>query len=228
MSDGFSLVNNHPKFVMNKTEIAVSIFDRWANLYQEKFMNVDLYGDSLDLFCKHVKKNGDVLELACGPGNVTKYILNKRSDLKILGTDLSENMLELARENNPSAVFTKMDCKDISKLNKTYDAIICAFALPYLSKEEAMALIKDASRRLNKDGLFYISTMEDDYSKSGWVSSSQGDQLFMHYHEAGYIKETLENNGFEIIDLSRKEYAGPDGKPVTDLLILTKLSGKPY
>lgn len=212
---------------MNKTEIAVSIFDRWASLYQEKYMNVDLYGDSLDLFCKHVKTKGDVLELACGPGNVTKYILNKRGDLKILGTDLSENMLELARENNPRAVFTKMDCRDISKLNKTYDAIVCAFALPYLSKEDTITLIKDASNRLNKDGLFYISTMEDDYSKSGLVSSSQGDQMYMHFHEAGYLTIALENNGFEIIDLSRKQYTGSDGKPVTDLLILTKLSGKP-
>lgn len=212
---------------MNKTEMAVSIFDRWASLYQEKYMNVDLYGDSLDLFCKHVKKDGDVLELACGPGNVTKYILNKRSDLKILCTDLSENMLELARENNPSAVFTKMDCRDISKLSKTYDAIICAFALPYLSKEDTIELIKDASKRLNKDGLLYISTMEDDYSKSGLVSSSQGDQMYMHFHEAGYLTKALENNGFEIIDLSRKQYTGSDGKPVTDLLILTKQGGKP-
>ncbi|MBK7817042.1 MAG: methyltransferase domain-containing protein [Sphingobacteriaceae bacterium] len=212
---------------MNKTEIAVSIFDRHANLYQEKFMNVDLYGESLDLFCKHVKTNGDVLELACGPGNVTKYILNKRSDLKILGTDLSENMLELARENNPSAVFTKMDCRDISKLSKTYDAIICAFALPYLSKEEAITLINDASKRLNKDGLLYISTMEDDYSKSGPATSSQGDLLFIHYHEQGYLTKSLENSGFEVIHLNRKQYAGPDGKPVTDLLILTKLRGKP-
>ncbi|MBK6522924.1 MAG: hypothetical protein IPG08_11670 [Sphingobacteriaceae bacterium] len=52
---------------MNKTEIAVSIFDRHANLYQEKFMNVDLYADALDLFLQTCKTNGDVLELACGP-----------------------------------------------------------------------------------------------------------------------------------------------------------------
>lgn len=212
---------------MNKTEMAVSIFNSLANLYQEKYMNVDMYGESLDLFCKHIKTNGDVLELACGPGNVTKYILNKRPDLKVLGTDLSENMLELARENNPTAVFTKMDCRDISKLAKTYDAIVCAFAFPYLSKEDCMELIKNASSRLNKDGLFYISTMEDDYSKSGLVTSSQGHQMFTHYHEASYLKETLENNHFELIHLSRKQYPGPDGKMVTDLLILTKQSGKP-
>jgi len=213
---------------MNKTETAVNIFNRLANLYQEKYMNVDLYGESLDLFCEHVKKQGDVLELACGPGNVTKYILNKRPDLKILGTDLSENMLGLARENNPTDVFTKMDCRDVSKLTKTYDAIVGAFALPYLSKEESFDLIKDASTRLNTNGLLYLSTMEDDYSKSELVSSSQGDQMFIHYHETDYLKKALENNGFEIIHLSRKQYPGPDGKPVTDLLILTKHSGKPF
>jgi predicted TPR repeat methyltransferase len=213
---------------MNKTDKAVELFNRWANLYQEKYMNVDLYSDALNLFCDQVKKNADVLELACGPGNVTKYILNKRPDLKILGTDLSENMLELARQNNPNAVFTKMDCRDIAKLTKTYDAIVCAFALPYLSKEESISLIIDASHRLNDHGLLYLSTMEDEYSKSGIVSSSQGDELYIHYHEASYLKTALESNGFTIIDLSRKQYPGPDGKPVTDLLILTKQRGKPH
>ena len=69
--------------------------------------------------------------------------------------------------------------------------------------------------------------MEDDYSKSGMVSSSQGDQMYIHYHEAGYLIESLENSGFQLIDLRRKQYAGPDAKPVTDLVILTKWGGKP-
>jgi predicted TPR repeat methyltransferase len=136
-------------------------------------------------------------------------------------------MLELARENNPTAVFSIMDCRNISNLVKTYDAIICGFALPYLTKEDTIQPIKDASKRLSKNGVLFISTMEDDYSKSGLVSSSQGDQMFIHFHEASYLKEALQNNNLEIIDLRRKQYPGPDGKPVTDLLILKKWSGKP-
>jgi ubiquinone/menaquinone biosynthesis C-methylase UbiE len=70
---------------MDKTKIAVKIFDSSAHVYQDKFMNVDLYRESLDLFCDTiVKENASVLELACGPGNVTKHLLQKRPDFKIL------------------------------------------------------------------------------------------------------------------------------------------------
>lgn len=177
---------------MDKTKQAAELFDKHAKLYQQKYMNVDLYADSLDLFCELVENSGAVLELACGPGNVTRYILNKRPDLKILGTDLAPNMLELARENNPEAVFTEMDCRDICKISKTYDAIICAFGLPYLSKTEAIQLIKDASKMLSKNGLFYLSFMENDNTLSGPQTGSQGDVMYINYHEAGYICEALE------------------------------------
>jgi ubiquinone/menaquinone biosynthesis C-methylase UbiE len=212
---------------MDKNKQAVELFNKLANLYTEKYMNVELYADSLDIFCELVENNGSVLELACGPGNVTRYILEKRSDLKILGTDLAPNMLDIAREKNPNAVFMVMDCRDISKLNKTYDAVICAFGLPYLSKEEALKMISDLPKILDRHGLFYLSFMEDWNSKSGVQKGSTGDELFINYHEEGYITDALRKNGFDVINLKRKTYADADAKPVTDLVILTKSGGKP-
>lgn len=47
--------------------------------------------------------NVKILEIATGPGNVVKYILCKRPDFKIFGIDLSPNMIELAKQNNPQA-----------------------------------------------------------------------------------------------------------------------------
>ena len=165
---------------MDKNKIAVDIFNKMANVYQDKFMNVDLYGTSFDLFCKKVEKeNASVLELACGPGNITKYLLNKRPDFKIIGTDLAPNMIELAKINNPTAEFQLMDCRDIGMLEKKYDAIMCGFCLPYLSKEESIKLIADSSKILKPQGIFYLSTMEDDYNKSGFKKGSGGDEIFM-------------------------------------------------
>ncbi|CAN5910961.1 class I SAM-dependent methyltransferase [soil metagenome] len=208
---------------MDKTKIAVEIFNKLAHSYQEKFMDVSLYHDSFDLFCESIEKeNADVLELACGPGNITKYILEKRPDLKILGTDLAPKMLELAKKNNRNASFQLMDCREIISLNKKFDAVMCGFALPYLSKEEAVKLIADAALILNAGGVVYISTMEDDYNKSGFEKGSTGEEIFMHYHEAGYLTNALENNGFEILKLMREEFVKQDGTG-TDLLILSRL-----
>ena len=201
---------------MDKTKIAVDIFNKLAHSYQEKFMDVSLYHDSFDLFCDNIKReNAEVLELACGPGNITKYLLTKRPDLKILGIDLAPNMLELAKKNNRNSSFQLMDIGEINSLNKRFDAIMCGFALPYLSKEGAVKLIADAAQLLNANGVIYISTMEDEYSKSGWEKGSSGEEMFMNYHEAEYLVGALEENGFEIIDLQRLKQ-----DKVVDLVII--------
>lgn len=208
---------------MDKTENAVNIFNKMAQVYQDKFMNVDLYADTLDLFCNSIKTtNAQVLELACGPGNISNYLLNKRPDLKLLGTDLAPNMIELAKSNNPTAQFELMDCRAIAKINKTYDAIMCGFCLPYLSKEEAIQLISDAAKLLKPKGLLYISTMEDDYSKSAYKKGSGGDEIFMHYHQGDYLTKTMQDNDLTILKIKRQEYPTQDGTQTIDLIIIAE------
>lgn len=209
---------------MDKSRMAVDVFDRRAQLYQEKYMDVGLYHDTFDFFCDHITRdNAEVLEIACGPGNITRYLLTKRPDLKIFGIDLAPNMIELAKKNNPQAEFQVMDCRDIGRLHKSYDAIMCGFALPYLTKEEAVKLIRDASGLLHPGGVLYISTMEDDYSRSRLMRSSSGeDEVFIHYHQADYLTQALAESGFTILDLQRKVYPAHDGTTTTDLVIVAR------
>jgi trans-aconitate methyltransferase len=207
---------------MDLGKAAADIFNKYASDYQTKFMNVDLYADSLNFFCDGIKKqNPDVLELACGPGNITKYILDKRPDLKIFATDLAPNMIGLAKQNNPSAEFAIMDCREIKNLNKRFDAVMCGFCLPYLSKEEALQLISDSAELLDHDGVIYISTMEDDNSKSGFKKGSKGDEIFMNYHEEGYLRSALEKNNFEIVFTDRKNSTS-NNEAVVDLILIAK------
>jgi 2-polyprenyl-3-methyl-5-hydroxy-6-metoxy-1,4-benzoquinol methylase len=204
---------------MNTPETPAAVFNRRASDYQDKFMDISLYSDSLDLFCEHVKGK-EILEIACGPGNITKYLLNKRPDFRILGVDVAENMIELAKSNNAAAEFRLMDARDIISLNKKYDGIMCGFLLPYLSKEDTSNLIQNCSLLLKQGAPLYLSTMEDDYNKSGIKSSSYGDKLFMYYHEEGFLRGALEKNFYQIIDVQRKSYPGSDNTTITDLLIL--------
>lgn len=205
---------------MDKTKQAVDVFNKHANRYQEKFMDTSLYHATFDLFCSSIaKQNAEVLEAACGPGNITQYLLSRRPDLHILGTDLAPAMITLAKVNNPTATFQLMDARDIGATGKRYDALMCGFCLPYLSKTEALQFIRDAAAILQPDGVLYLSTMEDDYEKSGWQSSSSGDQVYMHYHEAGYLTDVLTESGFRIVDLQRIIYPENEGI-TTDLVII--------
>lgn len=207
---------------MDHTKNTVDIFNKLAESYQDKFMDVSMYQNSLSIYCNALEKeNPKILEVACGPGNITKYLNQKRPDFKITGTDLAPNMITLAKKNNPSSTFKLMDCREIHSLNKRFDGIVCGFGLPYLNKDEAIQFIKDSSRQLNINGLIYISTIENDNSKSGFITGSTGDQIFQNFHHEDYLKMTLEDNRFNVIHVERIEYIHNNEK-TTDLILIAK------
>lgn len=73
-------------------------WDKIAGLYQDRFMDLTLYNQTYDALCQTLPQNAKLLELGCGPGNITRYLLQMRPDLSILATDTSYNMLELAKK----------------------------------------------------------------------------------------------------------------------------------
>ncbi len=169
---------------MKQLNKVIQVFDSCAKEYEKKYMGISLYVPSINLFCASIKKDrANIFELGCGPGNITRYVAEQHPHYTIVSTDVSSNMLKLARKNVPSVSFVEMDARNISKLNGTFDGIICGFVLPYLKKEEAIRLIHDAAELLEPEGILYISTMEGPYSSSGMTKSSTGEhELFMHYH----------------------------------------------
>jgi trans-aconitate methyltransferase len=207
---------------LDQTKIAVDLFNKLAKGYQDKFMDVSMYHSSLDLFCKNIEKeNAHLLEVACGPGNITKYLVEKRPDLKVLGTDLAPNMIALAKINNPSTAFELLDFREMNTMTQSFDAIVCGFGLPYLTKAEAITFIANAGIKLDCGGLLYISTMENDNSKSGFKTGSTGDTMYQNFHQADYLTQALEENKFKIIHIERKEYFYNNEKTV-DLIIIAR------
>ena len=202
----------------------VEAFDKAAKIYQDKFMDVSSFADTFNLFCDHITANhADILDIACGPGNITKYLLDRKPDYDILGIDLSSKMLDLAQINNPTAQFQLMDCREINQIEKRFNGIICGFCLPYLSREEAVELIANVSGLLQPGGVFYLSTMEDDYNKSGLITSSLGDQVYLYYHQADYLTKAFQENNFEVIQTKRFKSTDKDGATITDLVLIGKL-----
>jgi cyclopropane fatty-acyl-phospholipid synthase-like methyltransferase len=197
---------------INKNNSGVEVFDKYARAYQEKFMGFDLYNDTYDELCSLIKKEGArILEIGCGPGNITKYILSKKPDLIVKGIDLSPNMTRLAKENNPNAEFTVMDCRDINTLSERFDSVICGFCMPYLSKEECRQFIKDSYTLLNEKGLLYFSTIEGKYDNSAYEISSNGqDKCFVYYYDEEFLVKELARNQFRVLSLKRKEYPKPN------------------
>ena len=203
----------------------IHTYNLTAKQYQDKCMQMDMYNDSYDSFCQLVeKKSASILDIGTGPGNITQYLLTQRPDFQVIGIDLAEKMVTLARENNPTAIFHVMDAREISTLDKKFDGIMCGFCAPYLSKEELKTLIHQASTLLHTNGIFYCSTMEDSDNKSGFetTSFSGNNRVYIYYHQADFLLDCFHQSGFDVLDVQRKKYPESDGSFLIDLIIIAK------
>ncbi len=184
-------------------------FDTWnniASIYQDKFMELDLYNDTYDFISSFIDKpNAKILEIGCGPGNITKYLLSKRPDFDIFGIDIAPNMVELAKQNNSTAHFEIMDCRQINKLDKKFDGIIGGFCLPYLSQTECKELISNSYDLLNDNGLIYLSFVEGEPEKSEFKVGS-GGRVYFNYYKLDDIKKQLDELMFEELKTFKVKY----------------------
>lgn len=198
-------------------------WDKLATLYQDKFMDLDLYNETYDFICNSlVKEKSTILEIGCGPGNITKYLLSKRPDFKILATDISPNMIELAKRNNPTSSFAVMDSRHIDQIKTNFDAVICGFCIPYLSSADCEKLIYNTANILNKNGLLYISFVEGDSKKSGFQKGSTGDRIYFYFHNLDTLKVNLIKNNFETIKIYKIQYKKSQNEIDYHTVMITK------
>lgn len=208
---------------MDPYQTTFHTWNKVAALYQEKFMDLHLYDDTYDRFLALVEKQGArVLEIGCGPGNITRFLLAHRPDLKIEAIDVAPAMIELARENVPQAAFSVMDCRQIHTIDKEYEAIMCGFCMPYLSTTDCEKLFRDSAHLLVKGGIAYFSTIEGDYTQSGFKKASTGDCAYVYYYGEQELRQSLEKAGFEGVDLYRKQYPKGDTMETHLILIVRK------
>lgn len=187
---------------MNSYKETFQTWNKVAQLYEDQFMSLDLYNETYDTFCDLItQKNPGVLELGCGPGNITKYIHTKRPDFKIDAIDVAPKMIELAKKNCPDVICNVMDVRLINQLQSKYDGIICGFCVPYISKAELTQLITDSNQLLHKSGILYLSFVDGNYSDSGYQVGSSGDRTYFYYHSSVDVAKVLEKHRCKIINL---------------------------
>jgi ubiquinone/menaquinone biosynthesis C-methylase UbiE len=208
---------------MDRYQETFNTWNKVAQLYQDKFMDLDLYNETYDVFCDSIDlKNPTILELGCGPGNITKYLLHKRPDSIIEAIDIAPNMIQLAKQNIPKAHFQVMDVREIDTIQKQFNAIVCGFCIPYLSQSDVSKLIADCYQLLANSGIFYLSFVVGDYNNSGYQKGSSGDRTYFYYHNLENIIETLEIQGFTIHNVLTVKYPKNDNTEEKHTVIILK------
>ena len=110
------------------------------------------YLDELD---RRLGDNAKVLELGCGAGVPSTRKLAERHD--VLGVDLSQQQLDLARAHVPNARVEKADMTALSFPDGEFDAIAAFYSILHVPRAEQPALIAKIARWLKPGGLFLAS-----------------------------------------------------------------------
>lgn len=206
---------------MNDSE-SFRTWNKIASVYEQKFMSLTIYDQSYDKFLEALKNGSAVLDIGCGPGNISKYLLDKRPDLDLSGIDMAPNMIALAKRNNPKGKFQVMDCKNVNVIRQKFDGIICGFAIPYLSETELGQFVADASNLLLKDAVLYVSFVDGNPEQSGIVSNSTGDRTVFYYHRERDVIDLIKANDMDLIDRFYIDYPKRDAIEIHTVLIAGK------
>lgn len=128
-----------------------------------------------------------VLDLGCGYGeNCAEF--KARGASVVLGVDISEKMLAVAKAEHPDIEFIRADMSDLSFLKGSYDVVFSSLALHYI--EDFAALAKDVYDRLNQGGYFIFSQEHPlttaPISGASWTRDEDGNVL--HYNLTDYSR----------------------------------------
>lgn len=179
--------------------VSVATFNKMADRYTEKYFHLDMYDRYLEQFAQRIKSQGaSVLDVACGPGNVSAYLMKIRPDLKLVGIDLAEGMVKQARLRVPSAEFLVKDCRCIDELEHIFDASAFAFGLSYLTDDDAVRFFNALNATLAESALLYLTTITGDPGWSGFETSDNGDKIYIEYRSVSNVVSMVERAGYRV------------------------------
>ena len=110
----------------------------------------------------HLENPARVLDIGCGPGNSTGFLVQRWPEAEVIGLDSSPAMLEQARQSLPGLQWIEQDAtRDLSFLGK-FDLVFSNAALQFLPDHERV--IPNLFGLLNPGGVLAVQLPQNDNS----------------------------------------------------------------
>lgn len=217
---------------MDKKTIACN-FSRYARTY-------DAYADiqaktGLELLSRTGKARfKSVMELGCGTGNYTLLLRERFRDAKIRAVDISDKMIEIARDKlrDKGVEFMVRDAEDLA-MGKEFDLITSNACLQWF--QDLKKSLAGYKAMLKKNGLILFSSFgpltfrELNYSlrdalkdsavfANGFISGKETEMILRDNFKDADIEEVRYEESFEsLMDLLNKiKYTGERGTGLGD------------
>ena len=184
---------------MEKKEIVRVGYNKAAEKIQET-SGLEKKKDELNLledFTLRIPQGGLVLDAGCGNGVYSRYLSDK---FQVIGVDISEKQIALARQNSPKADFF---CEDMTRINfpdEHFDGIVAFYSIIHVPRDEQFDLLSNFYRMLNFKGVvllvFHINDDPESYENNFF---SRGVKMYWSGFDKNANLIMLKNIGFKII-----------------------------
>jgi ubiquinone/menaquinone biosynthesis C-methylase UbiE len=142
-----------------------------------------------------------VLDVACGTGEFERLLLSEHSTQHIVGIDISEKMLTIAKQKcsaYPQVEFHTATAKALPFVSNSFDVIVCANSFHYF--DEPAAALTEMRRVLKPEGKIIILDWCRDYllCKICDIILKVFDPAYKQCYTQDEFHHLLENTNFVI------------------------------
>jgi ubiquinone/menaquinone biosynthesis C-methylase UbiE len=157
----------------------------------------------LDAFGVSVRGKGEVCEIGCGPGQISRYLQDRGATMR--GVDLSRKMVKCARRLNSDISFEQGNMLSLDLPNASLAAIVSFYAIIHIERDKVTRALQEMNRVLQPGGLLLLSfhAGEGELRRDEWYDKpvSIDVTLFANDEMSGY----LESSDFEVVKISERE-----------------------
>ena len=98
---------------------------------------------------------GVLADVGCGPGHVTRFLADLHAD--VVGVDLSQEMVAVARERNPDLRFLQGSMLDLPVADRAWAGAACQYSMIHLTDAERAAACADLARVIRPGGALLVA-----------------------------------------------------------------------
>jgi cyclopropane fatty-acyl-phospholipid synthase-like methyltransferase len=179
---------------MMKNGIVKDSYDKIAPMYareRNQFEN----NEHLNRLVNLLNPNSLVLDVGCGSGlPVDQYLIDYGH--RVIGIDVSEKQIELARKNVPEGIYEQKDMLDLKEYEYNVDAIVSFYAVFHTPREQHEDILRKCHSYLTGEGLLLVTMGASDWEGK---ENFHGEEMWWSHYGPEKNKKIIESAGFAII-----------------------------